>query len=217
MKLLPPWPQPIDVPGPCREAIKRAYVTPRRAYHNFTHVWHVLDHYASVDGWEDPGSVALAVLFHDAVYEAGRADNETRSAELARQLLQAHPLYLRSYDIDRVTELIMLTARHGTLTPADVDHDEAHFLDCDMAILGADRPRFGSYEYTIRLEYLHVPEEAYREGRSAFLRRLLALPSIFLSETFRERGFEARARDNVAWALETVWRRASPHRGRELG
>src|SRR3546814_5523588 len=53
----------------------------------------------------------LAVLYHDAVYEAGRGDNETRSAELAVAEI-AKWLPEASVDASRVAELIGLTARH---------------------------------------------------------------------------------------------------------
>ena len=46
----------------------------------------VLRHYDAVaagPGWAQPAEVRLAVLYHDAIYEAGRRDNEARSAELA--------------------------------------------------------------------------------------------------------------------------------------
>jgi hypothetical protein len=38
-------------------------------------------------------------------------------------------------DVPRIEALVLLTARHGQLTPADVDDETARFLDCDMAIL----------------------------------------------------------------------------------
>jgi predicted metal-dependent HD superfamily phosphohydrolase len=100
----------------------------------------------------------------------------------------------------RVRELIELTSRHGSLREADVDREAALFLDCDMAILGAERPRFIVYEQAIRAEYAHIWDAAFRAGRIRFLRRLLELPSIFLSSTFRER-YEVQARQNIAWAL----------------
>jgi len=37
-----------------------------------------------VPSWDDRDAVALAILFHDAIYIPGRTDNESRSAELYR-------------------------------------------------------------------------------------------------------------------------------------
>ena len=64
-----------------------AYATPPRAYHAFGHVLEVADRFIEVEGgpgWARPREVLAAVLFHDAVYEATRTDNEPRSAALAR-------------------------------------------------------------------------------------------------------------------------------------
>src|SRR5687767_4607630 len=126
-------------------ALEAAYARPPRAYHNLSHVREVLRHYDAVaagPGWGQPAEVQLAVLYHDAIYEAGRSDNEARSADLAVEHI-ARWLPDAGVDANRIAELIRLTARHGKLTPGDfagdaVPADAMHFLDCDMAILGAD-------------------------------------------------------------------------------
>jgi len=191
---------PFDLPAPLEAALRRAYEQPPRAYHHFGHVLEVLGHFSRVPEWHDREAVALAVLFHDAVYEAGRSDNEARSAELAATLLTGTP-FERS--IARVQHLVRLTARHGSLAPSDVDHDEALFLDCDMAILGESPSSYDAYERAIAAEYAHIPAIAYRAGRARFLSKLLAKPCIYLSPFFTlER--EATARANIARALATL-------------
>ena len=60
-------------------AVEAAYASPPRAYHDFMHVREVLHHYADVavgPGWTQPVEVYLAVLYHDAIYQPGRKDNE---------------------------------------------------------------------------------------------------------------------------------------------
>ena len=77
-----------------------------------------------------------------------------------------------------------------------MDHDAALFLDCDMAILGAEPRAYEVYEQAIATEYQHVPPELYRAGRARFLDKLLQSPRIFLSDFFYvER--EAAARANL--------------------
>lgn len=137
----------------------------------------------------------LAVLFHDAVYAPGRHDNEARSAELAREAA-ARWLPGEGLDVDLVARLILLTARHGALRAADVDVEEALFLDCDMAILGSEPAAFDAYDRGIAAEYGAVPPELYTIGRRSFFEKLLAAEHIFLSPYFRER-LEAKARDNL--------------------
>ena len=70
------------------EALRAAYRSPPRAYHDWTHVEEVLGHYADISagpGWGRPVETWLAVLYHDAIYEPGRRDNEARAAKLAEE------------------------------------------------------------------------------------------------------------------------------------
>jgi predicted metal-dependent HD superfamily phosphohydrolase len=145
---------------------------------------------------------ALAVLFHDAVYFAGAADNEAKSAALAAVLVGAH-LPAFAPVIPRIESLVLLTAQHGKLAAREVDPDAALFLDCDMAVLGAPAERFDDYERSIAVEYAAVPREAYRSGRGAFLERLLASDRIFLSAHFHAR-LDATARANLRRALSLL-------------
>lgn len=195
-------PVPFSIPEAVEDALLTAYAEPPRAYHHFGHVLEVLAHFRAVSDWDDPVSVALAVLFHDAVYVAGRSDNEQQSADLAERCLSAHPLP-EPYVPSRVRQLILLTARHGALDPTELDRDAARFLDCDMAILGAEPLRFAAYERAIAEEYAHIPAPAYRAGRSRFVNKLLSSARIFLSDEFHAR-FEQKARENLRRALSLL-------------
>lgn len=178
---------------------------PGRAYHDEAHLDEVLGRYdevAAAIGWRQPVEVLIALLFHDVVYQPGARDNEARSAEMARDSMAAH-LPPGSVDGDRVAALILLTARHATLGPGDVDDEAALFLDCDMAILGAEPARFDAYERGVASEYAVVPEELYRRGRRAFLERVLSMPRIFLSQHFHDR-LDGPARDNVRRGIEAL-------------
>lgn len=199
---------PLDLPEPMAAALQAAYAEPPRAYHHFGHVQDVLVEYQRVArdmGWSRPLETALAVLYHDAVYVAGRGDNEVRSAILARQHL-AQWMPDAQVDAERIAGLIELTARHGKLTPGDFATDpEAtdtrHFLDCDMAILGAPAAEFQRYDEAIAQEYRGVvPGWLYRRKRRAFLRGLLKRPRIYLSDYFHAR-LDARARENLVRAI----------------
>lgn len=81
-----------------------------------------------------------------------------------------------------------------------VDRDAAHFLDCDMAILGASPDEFSTYEEGIRIEYADVPLNLFRSGRMNFIQRLLALPRIYLSDDFHTR-FDRQARVNLQGSI----------------
>ena len=188
--------------------LREAHATPPRAYHDFGHAQAVLAHceaVASGPGWARPREVRLAALYHDAVYVPGRRDNEARSAEFARREI-ARWLPDAGIESGFVAELIGLTARHGSLEPDDLGSgpdgdDRRHFLDCDMAILGAAPDVFDAYDRAIAEEYSGVvPAWLYRLRRRRFLRGLLRRDRIYLSAFFHER-LDAPARANLRRAL----------------
>ncbi|HEU0036850.1 MAG TPA: hypothetical protein VFQ53_39845 [Kofleriaceae bacterium] len=171
------------------------YSEPHRAYHNTTHIAELLqwfDVVADEVGWTNARDVYDAILFHDVIYDprAAHGDNERMSAALAR----------RHGASEHAAELILLTARHGSIVREAVDADAAHFLDSDTAILGAEPAAFDAYDAAIAREYAHVPPDAFEAGRGAFLAKMLAQPRIFLSDFFHAR-LDARARDNLGRAL----------------
>lgn len=199
---------PLTLPTTMLSELETAYATPVRAYHNFGHVQEVLHRFAEVTvgpGWTQPSEVYLAVLYHDAVYEAGRKDNEARSAEMAMAQI-ARWLPEQGIDTLRVAELIDLTARHGQFSPGDFGDDgfsldTRHFLDCDMAILGAEAGVFDAYDAGIAEEYRgHVPAFLFRLNRKRFLKGLLARERIYLSDWFHQR-YDAPARANLRRAI----------------
>lgn len=176
------------------QLLETAYRTPVRAYHNLEHIVHVAE-LASTLSWQLPNEVYCAVLFHDAVYMALRKDNETKSAALAAEVVSqrfSRPVV----DPARVGRLIELTARHGRLSPADVDTDEAQFLDADMSILAAPWPRYLAYTEGVASEYCAIPRFWYRRKRRAFLKGLLERPRLFLNDTFHT-SLDEQARRNL--------------------
>ena len=199
---------PLMLPTLMLSELEAAYAEPPRAYHNFGHVQEVLHRFAEVTGgpgWAQPAEVYLAVLYHDAVYEAGRKDNEALSADLATAQI-ARWLPEQGVDTLRVAELINLTARHGQFSPADFGDDgfsldTRHFLDCDMAILGAHADAFDAYDAGIAEEYRgQVPGFLFRLNRKRFLKGLLARERIYLSDWFHQR-YDAAARANLQRAI----------------
>jgi predicted metal-dependent HD superfamily phosphohydrolase len=185
---------PLALPPEVVRDLAGRYGEPHRAYHTASHIAEVLrwfDWVADRTGWSEPIEVYLAIAFHDAIYDPLAKDNEARSAALARDSVGASP---------RSQQLILLTARHGSLSPGEVDPDAAAFLDCDMAIVGAEPDEFDAYDAAIAIEYQAVPAAAFRAGRGRFLHTLLAEPRIFLTELFHAE-LDGRARANLARAV----------------
>ncbi len=177
------------------EALLTAYAELQRHYHSTQHLAECLQGFEAVRHLaQQPAEVALALWFHDAVYDVHRHDNEAQSAAWARQALTsagAQP------DVaERVYELVMAT-RH---TSAPAAGDAALLVDIDLSILGTDAQRFAQYEQQIRNEYAFVPEDVFRSKRKEVLLSFANRPRIYGTEHFYA-ALEARARANLARAV----------------
>jgi predicted metal-dependent HD superfamily phosphohydrolase len=150
----------------------------------------------------DPFAVECAILFHDAIYEPTRTDNEQRSVALAKKMLAG---VVPDDVLRRTVRLIEATQRH--LVPDDLTAEETEdcriFLDMDLSILGGDAVAFDRYEAGVRHEYRHVPETLFRQGRAAVLERFLARDPLYLSAWGRAR-FEAKGRENLRRSLRAL-------------
>lgn len=184
-----------------RAGLRARYAEPHRAYHGQAHVDALLGGLAGLGGVvTDPAAVELAIWYHDAIYDPAARDNEARSADLLRMEMAglADPARLDAAEL-----MVRLTAGHALTfqVPHAQRADCALFLDLDMAVLGASPAAFDDYERGIAAEYVPVHgAEAYRTGRAAFLRTLLARPRLFLTDRF-EAALRTAARANIEGAL----------------
>ena len=175
-------------------ALLAAWSEPHRAYHTLDHLKACL---AGLEGvtFADPDAVAIALWYHDAVYDTTRADNEAASAALARAHLSAAGAPEAA--IARVEALIDAT-RHAA-EPGPDDRDARLLVDIDLGVLGAGPERYARYEAEIRREYAWVPAAWFRARRAELLRGFLARPRVYTTPEFAAR--EAPARANLAWAI----------------
>ncbi len=186
----------LAVPAPAvLDGLIRGWAEPHRKYHTLQHLHECL---ALFEGdralAEHPGEVAIALWFHDAVYDTSRHDNEAASADWARRVL----LEAGATDecAGRVHALIMAT-RHSEIP---VTLDAKLLVDIDLAILGAAPARFDEYERHIRDEYGFVPEATFLAKRGEILRAFLDRPALFSTPAYATR-FGAPARANLARAI----------------
>ena len=136
-----------------------------RAYHNLGHVESALKALMRLADDPDP-RVVLALFLHDAVYDPRAADNEARSGRFAWDLLA--PLGVGPDDLTEIERLILATKDHVA-----TDAASALIVDADLAILAAPAKEYDRYADAIRREYAHVPDGAYRVGRTRVLAGLL--------------------------------------------
>ncbi|XVJ69334.1 MAG: hypothetical protein HEQ39_06545 [Rhizobacter sp.] len=181
--------------------VRQAYDSPGRVYHAWSHIEMCLREFNQAH-FDDPRTVLMALLFHDAVYVVGESTNEWRSAELAQQSLQRHS-NLTASERDRVSELIMLTAHHHQ--PTVLDGDAASFIDIDLAVLGSDWTTYQAYALGVAREFCPavVSRALFQVGRRRFLQRLLSQPRVFLTPNMRERCEDA-ARRNLQLEMDEL-------------
>ncbi|MFD8724125.1 hypothetical protein ACFV2H_40760 [Streptomyces sp. NPDC059629] len=187
------------------DELLRRWQEPQRRYHTLAHLTAVLDHIDVLEEYaDDPDLVRLAAWFHDAVYLPDRSENEERSARLAERALPEAGV--SEAEAAEVARLVRLTVTHD---PADGDRNGEVLCDADLAILAAPPSAYAAYTAAVREEYHFVPNEAFREGRSAILRQLLDLPALFRTPYGRTK-WEPTARYNLAAELEMLSTAADP-------
>jgi predicted metal-dependent HD superfamily phosphohydrolase len=184
--------------GPVAQAVLdelvRAYSERHRHYHTIEHVaslLRLLDEHGQ--GVLDRNAVALAILFHDVVYDPARHDNEQASADLAGERLA--PLGFPDQLIAKVKGYILAT-QHGQSAPTINDADLALLLDLDLSILAAAPAAYRAYAQAIRREYAYIPGVLYRLGRRRILEGFLARERIYRTDQLHAL-WEEPARANI--------------------
>ena len=181
------------------DELLRRWQEPQRRYHTVAHLTAVLDRIDVLEEYaDDPALVRLAAWFHDAVYLPDRSTNEERSARLAERALA--DTGISAANIAEVARLVRLTVTHD---PAPGDRNGEVLCVADLAILAAPPSAYAAYTAAVREEYHFVPNDAFREGRSAILRHLLDLPQLFRTPHGRTE-WEPTARYNLAAELEML-------------
>jgi predicted metal-dependent HD superfamily phosphohydrolase len=178
---------------------RAAYAEPGRHYHGERHLDECLALLADVPDLceRERRLLRWAILWHDAVYEPGAADNEQRSAELAKRELAE--CGVADEDGEEVARLILLTKDHATSRD---DPLGALMVSIDLAILGSDSDRYRAYADAIRQEYASVPYAEWRQGRALVLMGLLAADKLYPDPRFA--ALEARARRNMQGELSRL-------------
>lgn len=170
---------------------------PHRAYHNLEHLLLMLE---LLDQQRAAPATMFAAWYHDAVYDPTSATNEADSAKLASEAL---PRLGHAHLTDRVCELIMLTARHGTAP----DMEAALLLDADLAILGQPPAIYLRYVAGVRAEYAHLTDAEFTSGRTAVLHDLLAHERLYQHPELSY--LEEPARTNLAAEVQVYADRSS--------
>ena len=176
------------------------YNESQRAYHSLQHIQQLFGQFEQVKhNLHEPHIIALALFYHDVIYEPTCSDNELKSAEYAVESLTG---YLSAEQCQHIYALIMMTASHqidnwsNETKEREKYSDAAYLLDMDLSILGASWSQYKQYAHAVRQEYAHVSDDDYRVGRMAVLEGLLAHPTLYLTDYYYVR-LEKQARKNI--------------------
>lgn len=174
-----------------QQRLLTAWAEPQRHYHTLQHLSECLTHFETTHALaERPGEVAIALWFHDAIYDLKAKDNELRSAQWAVQELQ-HSGADETL-CQRVHALIMATCHDA----APTEPDAQLLVDIDLAILGASPERYAEYDQQVRAEYAWVPQLIYGFKRKQVLQGFLQRPQIYSTAHFQQ-ALEIQARSNL--------------------
>eukprot|EP01117_Protostelium_nocturnum_P003030 TRINITY_DN13961_c0_g1_i1.p1 TRINITY_DN13961_c0_g1~~TRINITY_DN13961_c0_g1_i1.p1 ORF type:complete len:231 (+),score=54.22 TRINITY_DN13961_c0_g1_i1:50-694(+) len=181
--------------------LKAFYEEKSRYYHNISHVismLSLLEEYRS--SVRKPVHVALAIWFHDAIYDATKNDNEEKSVQLFEVF--AIDLNLSAELTKEISSYIIATKSHKTNSENSENRDLAFFLDFDVSILGKEEEEYDQYSVQIRKEYSHVSNQDYRVGREKVLNSL-SEGNVFATKEFRDR-FEEKAKANMKREIQLL-------------
>jgi predicted metal-dependent HD superfamily phosphohydrolase len=197
--------------------LKAAYTEPHRRYHTLEHLRAMFERLDAVRPLvAHPTAVALAIWFHDVVYETDERylDNEVRSVKAMGEVLRdtASPLLTAHENglsvLALAAELILATKGHrpgsGFLQSRPAALADAQlFLDIDLAILAREPAVVDRFDGDIRSEFARYDDSAFGSGRVQALQAFLDRDQVFFSESFAP--LETTARRNLH-NLITRWR-----------
>lgn len=192
--------------APDANAVTQAWRTKGRYYHDETHLQHVIDmldwsrtalektgevtHLSPGEKQNLFDTVELALWYHDIIYDPTAKDNEAQSRDMF--LAHAAAAGLPESIQHKVAALIDLTAAHTSASSLM----ENLMVDCDLAVLGADKDTFQKYDDNIRKEYAFVPADIYAQHRAAVMQHFLDSKPVFKTKAFQN-AFNASAERNL--------------------
>jgi len=177
----------------------QAYSSPKRHYHNLTHIASLLkltdEHFSKL---QSPDVIRFTIWYHDVVYNVLKSNNEEKSAVLAKK--QMSELNVKNSTVNYCCKLIVATKTHSL--PKGLNSFDAKFMmDIDLSILSVSRENYIEYTKQIHKEYSIYPDLLYKKGRKKVLKHFLNKERIYKTDLFFQH-HEKKARKNLAYELE---------------
>lgn len=170
------------------------YQESHRHYHNLIHLQECFL-------WFDeikhrlcrPDLMAIALFYHDVIYDPKSSTNEQDSGDMMKRQLQG---ILSEQELSVIDKFILATKHHINPLTDEHKHDLDYLLDIDLAILGSHPDRFAEYNNQIRQEYAWVNGMIYHFKRKSVLKGFYQKERIYLTDYFYQK-LENQARDNL--------------------
>ena len=180
-----------------------AYSEPQRVYHTLTHIQSCFIIFQDVVHLaNNADALALAIWFHDAIYDIDANDNEQRSADWFLQ--ETNGIFDDSLR-DLVFGHILATMHCGR----DIkDHDSRIMVDIDLFSFGKPWSEFLRDSEDVRAEKPTVPDEEFYPKQCGFQQFLLEQPRFFQSDYFF-RHYEKQARQNLTRFMALIHQKLS--------
>jgi cytidyltransferase-like protein len=152
--------------------ITQYYNSPGRHWHNAKHPAWMLDRlnqmYCQTLTKDEYEILCYAIVYHDAVYDPTRNDNEERSCNEFTKNHPNHPLS------GNITDCIMATKNHNPTT----NKLQSIMIELDTWVLHCSINELIDYEHQIFLEYQFTDIDTYIDKRCEFLTKMNDRPEI---------------------------------------
>lgn len=173
----------------------------RRYYHTDVHIRNMLDGWDKIANetsmqLETAVAGSVAIIYHDAVYDPTRTDNEERSAELMRRDMKDR----LGHDGIICAERMILETKHTNDSCFVWKYNVIR--DLDLRSIGGSRAEYRRNVWQIRQEYAMFSLEQFLEGRRKFLTHMLSKDNIFRTSQFQHLG--DKAKDNIWYELRLI-------------
>jgi predicted metal-dependent HD superfamily phosphohydrolase len=146
---------------------------------------------------QNPKAVALAIFYHDYIYNPMASNNEDLSA---KKMIEDFRGKIGFAIVDVTADLIIAT-RHSENDK--LLGDEKWIVDIDLASMGSDIHIFEKHSRDIREEYHQFSDDLFNQGRVEFLLGFMNRKHIYNTQIMRQR-FEAQAVENISRAIREL-------------
>jgi predicted metal-dependent HD superfamily phosphohydrolase len=194
------------------DGIIKSYNEPYRKYHTMNHIMKCIDvlHNFSYSPMlfdiNDKyygyyfNRVAIAIIYHDIVYNPISRRNESDSIKRMYDDLSFTRDGWMFPDQLRLSKMLIYATTYGE---SFYTKEENIIRDVDLHQLGSDFYEFLLNENNIREEYKYVPDELFYPERAKILQRFLDRKRIFKIDWFYDK-YENNARENIKYVLDRM-------------